>query len=29
EDELIGGFMELAQADRSGRLRELVGHAAA
>jgi glutaredoxin 3 len=29
DDELIGGFMELAQADRSGRLGELVGDAAA
>ncbi|MCW2966289.1 MAG: glutaredoxin [Solirubrobacteraceae bacterium] len=29
EDELVGGFMELAQADRSGRLRELIGEAAA
>ena len=28
-DELIGGFMELAQAERSGRLRELIGEAAA
>jgi glutaredoxin 3 len=28
-DELIGGFMELAQADRSGRLRELIGEVAA
>jgi glutaredoxin 3 len=28
-DELIGGFMELAQAERSGKLRELIGEAAA
>lgn len=27
DDELIGGFMELAAADRSGQLRELVGAA--
>jgi glutaredoxin 3 len=28
DDELVGGFMELAQADRSGRLRELTANAA-
>jgi len=27
-DEVVGGFMELVQADRSGRLRELTGQAA-
>jgi glutaredoxin 3 len=29
EDQLVGGFMELARADRSGHLRELLGEAAA
>jgi glutaredoxin 3 len=28
-DELIGGFMELVAAERSGKLREIVGEAAA
>jgi glutaredoxin 3 len=28
-DELIGGFMELRDAERSGQLRELIGEAAA
>ena len=28
-DELIGGFMELAAAERSGKLRELIGEQAA
>ena len=28
-DELVGGFMELVSAERSGKLRELVGEAAA
>jgi len=28
-DELVGGFMELVAAERSGKLRELVGEAAA